>query len=135
MAGLALQALSSQRTPTLHRRRQPPVPTSKMFALSFFYVLSSMLLFRGVLSAPACELSLESRSTSTSLSKRAVPAAPRFVVYSDKFVSGLTGPPPVSEIAVRITSLYSIRITLIKSSRVSTSCAKSSGFFYAGTVR
>ncbi|KAL1943057.1 hypothetical protein VTO73DRAFT_4728 [Trametes versicolor] len=70
-----------------------------MFALSFFYVLSSMLLFRGVLSAPACELSLESRSTSTSLSKRAVPAAPRFVVYSDKFVSGLTGPPPVSEIA------------------------------------
>lgn len=101
-----------------------------MFALSFFYVLSSMLLFRGVLSAPACELSLESRSTSsTSLSKRAVPAAPRFVVYSDKFVSGLTGPPPVSEIAVRVTSLYSIRITLIKSSRVSTSCAKPSGFF------
>lgn len=102
-----------------------------MFTLSFFYVLSSMLLFRGVLSAPACELSLESRSTSsTSLSKRAVPAAPRFVVYSDKFVSGLTGPPPVSEIAVRIIILYSILIMLIKSSRVSTFCAKSSGFFY-----
>ncbi|KAH9852021.1 glycoside hydrolase [Lenzites betulinus] len=72
-----------------------------MFSLSLFYVLSSMLLFRGVFSAPTCELSLASRSTQSSsapLSKRAIPAAPRFVIYSDKFVPGLTGPPPVSEV-------------------------------------
>ena len=30
----------------------------------------------------------------------AVPAAPRFVIYSDRFVSGITGPPPVSEVVV-----------------------------------
>lgn len=101
-----------------------------MFSLSIFYVLSSMLLFRGVLSAPACELSLESRSTSTSLSKRAVPAAPRFLVYSDEFVSGLTGPPPVSEIKVGISPLYNIRRSSPKSFRASTFCAKSAGFFY-----
>ncbi|KAF8825698.1 hypothetical protein HHX47_DHR6000049 [Lentinula edodes] len=29
---------------------------------------------------------------------RAVPVAPRFVVYSDKFVSGLTGPPAVADV-------------------------------------
>ncbi|KAJ4475087.1 glycoside hydrolase family 18 protein [Lentinula aciculospora] len=29
---------------------------------------------------------------------RAVPVAPRFVVYSDRFVSGLTGPPPVADV-------------------------------------
>ncbi|KAF5387358.1 hypothetical protein D9757_005748 [Collybiopsis confluens] len=29
---------------------------------------------------------------------RAVPVAPRFVVYSDKFVSGITGPPPVADV-------------------------------------
>ncbi|KIK61785.1 glycoside hydrolase family 18 protein [Collybiopsis luxurians FD-317 M1] len=29
---------------------------------------------------------------------RAVPVAPRFVAYSDKFVSGITGPPPVADV-------------------------------------
>ncbi|KAI0372704.1 glycoside hydrolase [Pilatotrama ljubarskyi] len=69
-----------------------------MFPLSLFSVLSSLLLFRGALAAPSCGLALESRSTSTSISKRAVPDAPRFVIYSDKWVSGITGPPPVSDI-------------------------------------
>jgi hypothetical protein len=35
------------------------------------------------------------------LTTRAVPGAPRFVIYSDKFVSGETGPPPVSMVEVR----------------------------------
>lgn len=34
---------------------------------------------------------------------RAVPVAPRFVVYSDKFVSGLTGPPAVADVEVRLS--------------------------------
>ncbi|KAI0731324.1 glycoside hydrolase family 18 protein [Earliella scabrosa] len=67
-----------------------------MFALSWLYVLSSMLLFQSVLSAPTRELSLAARNTA--VDKRAVPSAPRFVVYSDRWVSGLTGPPPVSQI-------------------------------------
>ena len=56
-----------------------------------------MLLFNGALSAPTCELKLAPES---SIGKRDVPST-RFVIYSDKFVSGLTGPPPVSEIEVR----------------------------------
>lgn len=55
-----------------------------------------MLLFPGVLSAPTGELGLDVRS---SVEKRAVPSAPRWVIYSDKWVSGATGPPAVSEIA------------------------------------
>lgn len=31
---------------------------------------------------------------------RATPAAPHFVIYSDEYVSGLTGPPPVAEVQV-----------------------------------
>ena len=71
-----------------------------MFALSWLYVLSSMLLFQSVLSAPTRELSLAARNTA--VDKRAVPGAPRFVVYSDRWVSGLTGPPPVSQIQVSL---------------------------------
>ncbi|TFK83689.1 glycoside hydrolase family 18 protein [Polyporus arcularius HHB13444] len=67
-----------------------------MFAVSCFFILSSMFLFRGVLSAPTCELRLDVRS---SIEKRGIPSAPRWVIYSDKWVSGATGPPAVSEIA------------------------------------
>ncbi|KAI0657979.1 glycoside hydrolase [Cubamyces menziesii] len=68
-----------------------------MFSVSWFSVLLSLLLFRGVLSAPTCELKARSVDA-VPPSKRAVPSGPRFVIYSDKWVSGLTGPPPVSEI-------------------------------------
>ena len=72
-----------------------------MFALSWFTVLSSMLLFRGVLSAPACELSLSARDGGSKHHSVAdVPNAPRFVIYSDKFVSGSNGPPSVDQIKV-----------------------------------
>ena len=70
-----------------------------MFPLSWLYVLSSMLLLRSVLSAPTCELSLKARDTA--LEKRAVPSGPRFVIYSDKWVSGETGPPSVDQLTVR----------------------------------
>ncbi|KAG1770689.1 glycoside hydrolase family 18 protein [Suillus occidentalis] len=43
----------------------------------------------GVLSMPLMD---------TALSARATPAAPHFVIYSDKWVSGETGPPAISEI-------------------------------------
>ncbi|KAH9940902.1 glycoside hydrolase [Epithele typhae] len=66
-----------------------------MFALSWLFVLSSVLFFHGARSAPYC--ALKARDAPTAVTKRAIPDT-RFVVYSDKFVSGLTGPPPVSEI-------------------------------------
>jgi len=37
-------------------------------------------------------------STVQDFAAAAAPAAPRFVIYSDQFVSGLTGPPPVSQV-------------------------------------
>ena len=36
--------------------------------------------------------------------KRATPAAPHFVIYSDRYVQGLTGPPDVTEVEVRTVS-------------------------------
>lgn len=71
-----------------------------MFALSWFTVLSSVLLFGSVLSAPACELSLSARDGGKKHFVADVPNEPRFVIYSDRFVSGLTGPPPVDQIKV-----------------------------------
>ena len=67
-----------------------------MFTLSWLSVLASALLFRGVLSAPMGEAAnLETRS----VEKRA-PAAPHFVLYTDAWVSGETGPPSPSVIEV-----------------------------------
>ncbi|KAG2050983.1 glycoside hydrolase family 18 protein [Suillus hirtellus] len=56
------------------------------FMLSSLSVLAAI---GGVLSAPLM---------GTALSARTTPAAPHFVIYSDKWVSGETGPPAVSEI-------------------------------------
>ncbi|KAG1795178.1 glycoside hydrolase family 18 protein [Suillus plorans] len=57
------------------------------------FILSSLLsvfaAIGGVMSAPLM---------STALSARATPAAPHFVIYSDEWVSGETGPPAISEI-------------------------------------
>ena len=69
-----------------------------MFALSWLFVLSSLLFFDVARSAPSCALRAPA-STDAGMGKRAVPDT-RFVIYSDKWVSGLTGPPPVSEIQV-----------------------------------
>lgn len=37
---------------------------------------------------------------------RATPAAPHFVIYSDKGTSGVTGPPPPSQVKVCYHTLY-----------------------------
>ena len=70
-----------------------------MFALSWLLALSSLLLLNwGVLAAPKCALRA-APSAAGSVGKRDGPST-RFVIYSDKWVSGITGPPPVSEIQV-----------------------------------
>lgn len=60
------------------------------FMLSSLSVLAAI---GGVLSAPLM---------GTALSARTTPAAPHFVIYSDEWVSGETGPPAISEITVCI---------------------------------
>ena len=66
-------------------------------ALSSIITLFSALTFIGsVKSAPIVELDPVARD----ILARAAPVAPRFVIYSDKFVSGETGPPPASDVAV-----------------------------------
>lgn len=51
-----------------------------------------------VLAAPTVDVT---QHESRDIVKRTVPAAPRFVIYSDEWVSGENGPPAVSEIEVR----------------------------------
>ncbi|EGN97707.1 glycoside hydrolase family 18 protein [Serpula lacrymans var. lacrymans S7.3] len=59
---------------------------------------SAFALFNSATSVPIDEFSgLD--DTARSILKRATPAAPHFVIYSDKWVSGETGPPNVTEIA------------------------------------
>lgn len=52
-----------------------------------------------------------SNTTSGGLVSRATPAPPHFVIYSDRFVSGLTGPPPVSQVKVREFIIRAIAFT------------------------
>lgn len=52
-----------------------------------------------------------SNVTSGDLVSRATPAPPHFVIYSDRFVSGLTGPPPVSQVKVREYIIRAIAFT------------------------
>jgi len=63
----------------------------------------------GLLAVTAIPFNLTdtARSFLTTRVKDAIPSAPRFVIYSDKFVSGETGPPPVDMVKVGV--LYSAR--------------------------
>jgi hypothetical protein len=45
-------------------------------------------------------------NTAGDIVSRATPAAPHFVIYSDKFVSGLTGPPDASAVDVRASIIH-----------------------------
>ncbi|KAF9266951.1 glycoside hydrolase [Marasmius fiardii PR-910] len=63
------------------------------FSLILLAGLSSLL--RGSLASPVPEVK---PGNTTDPVPFAVPSAPRWVIYSDKFVSGLTGPPPVSQV-------------------------------------
>ncbi len=69
-----------------------------MFAPSFRRIAAFMAayLLLAVVAAPfsyeAANSTLEARAT------HATQAAPHFVIYGDKYISGVTGPPTVSEI-------------------------------------
>lgn len=63
----------------------------------------SSLLVTAAIPLEAHNLTDTAKSFLTTRAKNAVPAAPRFVIYSDKFVSGLTGPPPVDQVRVRLS--------------------------------
>lgn len=92
-----------------------------MIALTWFFVFASALLFGDVLSAPAGESTTDVgiRSAAT------VPAAPRFVLYTDAWISGENGPPDPSAITVSPDIPYSwtrASTTVIVYRRVGTSC-------------
>lgn len=57
------------------------------------FLLSSLLSVFAAICGVLCMPCID-----TALSTRATPAAPHFVIYSDKWVSGETGPPAVSKI-------------------------------------
>ena len=69
---------------------------------SLVLLLCTLSHISNVLSSPVDRLNgLDSKARSfLSPAKRATPAAPHFVIYSDKFTSGLTGPPDVSQVEV-----------------------------------
>jgi len=75
----------------------------KIASNTLLYIISGLYSSIFVRSIP-----LESNLTSsTNIAKelfsnnvKAVSAAPHFVIYSDKFVSGEAGPPPISQIQV-----------------------------------
>lgn len=66
---------------------------------AFLTGLSSLLAV-AALPHEAQNLSDTAKHFLTERAKHAVPAAPRFVIYSDRFVSGITGPPPVAQVKV-----------------------------------
>lgn len=68
-----------------------------MFALSWLFVLSSLLL-PSVFSAPSSAQLEALPVVDTHAVEKRAPAAPHFVLYGDKYYSG--GPPPPSDIEV-----------------------------------
>lgn len=66
---------------------------------SLVLLLSAFSIISPVLSVPIEKAELDG-SARKFLTRRATPAAPHFVVYSDAWVSGENGPPAPSEINV-----------------------------------
>lgn len=60
-------------------------------------MFTGLSTFRPAVSAPL-EDTRAFGDESTKITARATPGAPHFVIYSDKFVSGETGPPPVAQV-------------------------------------
>lgn len=76
-----------------------------------------------VLALPVDSLGLDSTALKfLDNAKRATPAAPHFVIYSDKFVSGETGPPDVSQVKVCYRRIFCTSWLTSISSRDSTYC-------------
>lgn len=85
-------------------------------------MFTGLSTFRPAVSAPL-EDTRAFGDESTKITARATPGAPHFVIYSDKFVSGETGPPPVAQVQgynvlcvafVAVHSCFSIYINLIQ---------------------
>ncbi|KAL0576275.1 hypothetical protein V5O48_005719 [Marasmius crinis-equi] len=73
-----------------------------MVAFSGFHLIAAAALcvsslFNGGVASPVSGPAT-GNATDADLTPFAVPSAPRWVIYSDKFVSGITGPPPVSQV-------------------------------------
>jgi hypothetical protein len=67
---------------------------------TFFAVLTGLSTLRDAVSVPLQD-SRGFDDKATSIAARAtLAAAPHFVIYADKYVSGLTGPPPVTQVQV-----------------------------------
>ena len=71
-----------------------------MFSLSSLFVAASVL-FSCAVAAPAAEVEVVPRAAKHAAASQ---DAPHFVAYSDKWVSGETGPPSVDTIKVRVSS-------------------------------
>ena len=72
---------------------------------SFARLFGTILLLaiaRIVSTAPA----YDERSTLDLAKRQAIPSAPRFVVYSDEWVSGENGPPSASTVKVSVSSSW-----------------------------
>ncbi|ESK96512.1 glycoside hydrolase family 18 protein [Moniliophthora roreri MCA 2997] len=69
-----------------------------MFALNPNVVLGFLALLGGANASPIDRIHSNSTGSGVVPYANAVPDAPRFVIYSDKFVSGITGPPPVEQV-------------------------------------
>ena len=82
--------------------RGPCIWCTQMFGLKHIGAIVSGI--SGLLAVTAIPLNLTetARSFLTTRAKDAVPSTPRFVIYSDKFVSGETGPPSVDMVKVGI---------------------------------
>lgn len=52
--------------------------------------------------------------------KRLAPAAPHFVIYADRYQSGVTGPPPVA--SVKVQSSFCTQLCCLSFNRDTTSC-------------
>ncbi|KAF8074845.1 glycoside hydrolase family 18 protein [Lyophyllum atratum] len=62
-----------------------------------FAAIAGLSGLGAVLSAPL-EAAQASSNTTVDLFSRGAPSGPHFVIYGDKYVSGVTGPPPASQI-------------------------------------
>lgn len=73
--------------------------------LSFKCIGTILTTFSGLLAVAALPFEAHNLTDTakhflTTRANDAVPGAPRFVIYSDKFVSGQNGPPPVDQVRV-----------------------------------
>lgn len=86
-----------------------------MFPFTFVQAVATLISLSGIVSAASIPSSLDKYAaldtTAREILARATPTAPHFVIYSDKFVSGETGPPDASAVAVRISNTCIYHVT------------------------